>query len=103
MTDIVKVAIITGAITLINGPLVISIISRQSKRNDEVKQIQKDVKNLVKAVNRIAIGLTLGLENDSVIFDAFRKNSINGESEIQERKMMEYFQNCTTEAFGCED
>ncbi|MFA5544677.1 MAG: hypothetical protein WDA14_03415 [Sphaerochaetaceae bacterium] len=39
------------------------------------------------------------MKNDKVIFDALRKNSINGDSELQERVMEEYFTECTIEGF----
>ena len=42
-------------------------------------------------MDEIKEGIKLGLENDAVIFNALRKNNINGESEAQEKKMNEYF------------
>ena len=36
----------------------------------------------------------------AVIFNAFRKNAINGESEVQEQKMRDYFSRCATEGFN---
>jgi hypothetical protein len=95
----VQVAIITGVITLVNGPLVITLISKNSKKNDEIKELREDVGKLFKLVDRIAAGLTIGLKNDKVIFEAFRKNSINGDSEIQDRMMDDYFTECTLEGF----
>lgn len=99
MSDMVQVAIITGVITLVNGPLVITLISKNSKKNDEIKELREDVGKLFKLVDRIAAGLTIGLKNDKVIFEAFRKNSINGDSEIQDRMMDDYFTECTLEGF----
>jgi hypothetical protein len=99
MSDMVQVAIITGVITLVNGPLVITLISKNSKKNDEIKELREDVGKLFKLVDRIAAGLTIGLKNDKVIFEAFRKNSINGDSEIQDRIMDDYFTECTVEGF----
>lgn len=99
MSDMVQVAIITGVITLVNGPLVITLISKNSKKNDEIKELREDVGNLFKLVDRIAAGLTIGLKNDKVIFEAFRKNSINGDSEIQDKVMDDYFTECTVEGF----
>lgn len=99
MSDMIQVAIITGVITLVNGPLVITLISKNSKKNDEIKELREDVGKLFKLVDRIAAGLTIGLKNDKVIFEAFRKNSINGDSEIQDRMMDDYFTECTLEGF----
>ena len=99
MSEMVQVAIITGVITLVNGPLVITLISKNSKKNDEIKELREDVGKLFKLVDRIAAGLTIGLKNDKVIFEAFRKNSINGDSEIQDRIMDDYFTECTVEGF----
>ncbi|MEA5032300.1 MAG: hypothetical protein VB025_09150 [Sphaerochaeta sp.] len=99
MSDLVKVAVITGVITLVNGPLVIGLLARKSRKDDEVRKLRGDVAKLFKLVDRIAEGLTYGLENDAVIFNAFRKNSINGESEVQEQKMRDYFSRCATEGF----
>jgi len=99
VSDMVQVAIITGVITLVNGPLVITLISKNSKKNDEIKELREDVGKLFKLVDRIAAGLTIGLKNDKVIFEAFRKNSINGDSEIQDRMMDDYFTECTLEGF----
>jgi hypothetical protein len=99
MSDVVQVAIITGVITLVNGPLVITLISKNSKKNNEIKELREDVGKLFKLVDRIAAGLTIGLKNDKVIFEAFRKNSINGDSEIQDKVMDDYFTECTVEGF----
>ena len=99
MNDMVQVAIITGVITLVNGPLVIGLLTRKSRKDDEIRKLRTDVGKLFKLVDRIAEGLTYGLENDAVIFNAFRKNAINGESEIQEMKMRDYFSRCATDGF----
>lgn len=42
-------------------------------------------------VERLSEGVMLSLQNDIVIFNALRNNHINGESELQEKKMKEYF------------
>ncbi|MGE0074125.1 MAG: hypothetical protein AB7S52_02775 [Sphaerochaetaceae bacterium] len=99
MSEIVQVAIITGVITLVNGPLVITLITRNSRKNDEIKELRADVGKLYMLVDRIAAGLTIGLRNDKVIFDAFRKNAINGDSEVQDKVMDDYFTECTVEGF----
>jgi len=99
VSDVVIVAFVTGGIALLNGPLLLAMFNKRMKNNDELCSLRKEIDNQSKTMERIAEGLTLGLENDSVIFDAFRKNSINGESEVQEQKMREYFTRCTTDAF----
>lgn len=99
MSDLVQVAIISGVVTLVNGPLLIHMIVKNTKKKDEICELRSDVARLFKLVDRIAAGLTIGLKNDKVIFDALRKNSINGDSELQERVMEEYFTECTIEGF----
>lgn len=79
MGDIIWVAIITGSVSVIT-----SCINKIGTK---------------KFLDRIAEGLKLSLENDVVLFDAFRRNSINGESEEQEKKMNEYFLHSTTDSF----
>lgn len=54
------------------------------KKHDRLEKVEK-------VVERLAEGVTLGLENDIVIFNALRNNHINGESEKQEQKMRTYF------------
>jgi len=99
MDDVVKVAVITGCVALVNGPLLLAVMSQRWRRNDELTHLREDVARLFKLVNRVGAGLDIGLRNDKVIFKALRDNSINGESEIQERIMDEYFTGCTLEGF----
>jgi hypothetical protein len=99
MVDVVVVALITGGIALLNGPVLLAILNKRMRRTDEITELRSDVARLFKLTDRIAEGLTYGLENDAVIFRAFRKNAINGESEIQEEKMREYFSRCTADGF----
>lgn len=99
MNDVIKVAMITGIVALINGPVFLGILNRKSKKNNEISELRGDVRRLFTLVDRIAEGLTFSLENDAVIFKAFRKNSINGESEMQEEKMRDYFSRCATDGF----
>jgi hypothetical protein len=56
-----------------------------------------------KAISCLAEGLSIGLDNDRVIFKAFRKHAINGESEAQEKKMDEYFRKQTKKGFSAND
>lgn len=99
MSDLVQVAIISGVVTLVNGPLLIHMIAKNTKKKDEIRELRSDVARFFNLVDRIAAGLTIGLKNDKVIFDALRKNSINGDSELQERVMEEYFTECTIKGF----
>lgn len=62
------------------GQIVMYVIHKR----DRLKKIEK-------VVERLSEGVSLGLQNDIVIFNAFRHNHINGESERQEIKMKEYF------------
>ena len=56
-----------------------------------------------KAISRLGEGLSIGLDNDRVIFEALRKHAINGESEAQEKKMDEYFRKQTEKGFSAND
>ncbi len=100
MTDPVKIALIGGGIALLNGPILLAIFNNHIKRTDETKKIREDINKLSKLVDRIGDGLNIGLRNDKVIFEALRKNCINGESERQERIMDEYFTNNLLESFN---
>ena len=43
------------------------------------------------AVQTLQKGLIMCLENDCVIFNALKTHQINGDSEMQEKKMNAYF------------
>ncbi|MFA5453477.1 MAG: hypothetical protein WC248_07880 [Candidatus Methanomethylophilaceae archaeon] len=79
MSEIIVVALVTATASIIT-----SIINKFGTK---------------KFLDHIAEGLKLGLENDIVIFQAFRRNAINGESEAQEKKMNDYFRDTTTSSF----
>ena len=83
MSDVAISAIVTGAVAI--------LVTAINKWGDK-----KEIKC---AINRIAEGLNIGLENDRVIFRAFRENKINGQSESQEKKMDEYFRKCATDGY----
>jgi glutaredoxin 2 len=100
MSDPVTVALIGGGIALLNGPILLAIFNNHIKKTDETKKIREDINKLSKLVDRIGDGLNIGLRNDKVIFEALRKNSINGESERQEQIMDEYFTNCAVSGFS---
>ena len=52
--------------------------------------IEKNEKKAEQREGKIYGALKLSLENDMVIFKALRDHKINGESEEQERKMMDF-------------
>jgi len=99
MDNLITIALITGTITLLNGPLLITIMSRHWKKDDEIGNLRDDIDKLFKLVNRLAAGLEIGLRNDKVIFRALRENCINGDSELQDKIMDEYFTECTVHSF----
>ena len=79
------VAILIAVIGLIgtvlsSGGIVMWFLNRKEKREE-------------KRDNKIFEALEILMQNDIVIFDAFRNNHINGESEKQEAKMKEFFIN----------
>ena len=72
---------------------------RKDRSLDELSEMKSDIKKLFKLMDRLGAGLDIGLRNDKVIFRAFRENSINGDSELQEKVMDEYFTQCAVEGF----
>ena len=56
-----------------------------------------------KAISRLGEGLSIGLDNDRVIFKALREHAINGETEAQEKKMDEFFRKQTEKGFSAND
>lgn len=94
MSDVIWVAVITGSVTLANA-----LLSRRWGKDDEIAKLRKAIASLYKQVNRIAKGMDIALKNDQVIFDAFRKNAINGESEVQDKIMEDYFRECAVAGF----
>ena len=99
MSDFQLSALIGGGIALLNGPILLAIFNNHIKKTDETKKIREDINKLSKVVDRIGDGLNIGLRNDKVIFEALRKNCINGESEKQEQIMDDYFTECVVSAF----
>jgi len=102
MDSIVLVALIAGCVSLSNGVL-LAIMNRRWKKRDqnveELTELKADIDKLFRLMDRLGAGLTIGLRNDKVIFKAFRNNSINGESEVQDKIMDEYFTNCAVHGF----
>ena len=109
MDSIVVVAIITGCVSLSNGVVLAMLNRRWKKRDrfnddivqmkDEMVEVKQDVRKMFRLMDRLGAGLDIGLRNDRVIFRAFRENSINGDSEVQERLMDEYFTHCAVDGF----
>ena len=104
MSDMLLAALIAGGISILNGPVLLTIMNRNFKKKDDGNEAKTEIANLKEefiklfnVVNRIGKGLNIGLCNDRVIFEAFRKNSINGESEKQDQIMDEYFTECVKE------
>ena len=63
-----------------SGGIVMYFLNKKEKREE-----RRD--------SKIFEALEILMQNDIVIFDAFRHNHINGESEKQEAKMKEFFLN----------
>jgi hypothetical protein len=102
MDSIVLVALIAGCVSLSNGVL-LAMLNRKWRRKDrsldELTEMKGDIKRLSRLMDRLGAGLNIGLRNDRVIFRAFRENSINGDSELQEKVMDEYFTQCAVDGF----
>lgn len=74
-----------------SGGVVLWLLNRVAKRNDEHNCYGRDIKEIKNIIHRIQDGLVMALENDKVIFKSLRTHEINGESEEQEKKMDAYF------------
>lgn len=82
--EVVKIIATVVTATFASGGVVMYWL----KKHDRVNELEKKF-------DRFAEGMKLGLENDVVIFKALREGHINGESEEQEKKLREYFFNCS--------
>ena len=74
-----------------SGGIAVWLLNRMAKVSDDRNQTAKDIKEIKGILDKLQDGLSLGLENDMVIFNALRTHEINGESEAQEKKMEKYF------------
>ena len=84
----ITTAVVTIAVCLFgSGGLVIWILNRHVQKDG----MRKDISEVKECLGEVKEGLLLALQNDKIIFDALRKNSINGESEKQDKRMDEYF------------
>lgn len=67
--------------------------------DSNLKSLHKNIDEIKETINQNSEGTILGLENDVVIFNALRNNHINGESELQEKKMSAYYAKCAEKSF----
>lgn len=71
-------------------------LDRRQKREEKAEAARQKIEDARRKKEEaqqqhILEGVKLGLENDAVIFKALREHKINGESELQEQKMNEFF------------
>ena len=79
-----------------SGGVVMFFLDRRQKREEKAEAVRQKIedarrKKEEEQQQHILDGIKLGLENDAVIFKALREHKINGESELQEQKMNEFF------------
>jgi hypothetical protein len=85
-------AIVTIVVCLLgSGGVVIWCLNRIAKKSDERDQLIKDVTEIKASLVALQRGLIMCLENDKVIFHALKTHQINGDSELQVKKMDNYF------------
>ena len=87
---------ITAIVTIVaclfgSGGIVLWFLNRIAKKHDAKDTTAKDIKEIKKAIQTLQKGLIMCLENDCVIFNALKTHQINGDSELQEKKMKAYF------------
>lgn len=92
----VVTAVITLISSLLGGGVVAFFLERHQKKVDKKeeqfkKEEEKKAREQQAWQDHVSEGLKIGLENDAVIFKALREHKINGESELQEQKMNEFF------------
>lgn len=79
-----------------SGGIVMWLLDRKQKKEERLEAKRQKIeearrKKEEEQQQHILDGIKLGLENDAVIFKALREHKINGESELQEQKMNEFF------------
>lgn len=85
-------AIVTVVVCLFgSGGIVLWVLNRVAKRHDAKDSTAKDLKEIKGFIQTLQNGLVMCLENDCVIFNALKTHQINGDSELQEKKMKAYF------------
>ena len=84
----ITTAVVTIAVCLFgSGGIVIWVLNRHAQKDG----MRQDITDIKDCLHELKEGLLLALQNDKIIFEALRKNSINGESEKQDKRMDEYF------------
>lgn len=88
--------ILTAVVTIVtclfsSGGLVIWVLNRHAKKHDDRDSTKKDLYEIKEYIKTLQRGLIMCLENDSVVFNALKTHQINGDSELQEKKMQAYF------------
>ena len=89
-------SILTTIVTVVvclfgSGGIVLWVLNRVAKRHDAKDSTAKDLKEIKGFIQTLQKGLVMCLENDCVIFNALKTHQINGDSELQEKKMQAYF------------
>ena len=89
-------SILTTIVTVVvclfgSGGIVLWVLNRVAKRHDAKDSTAKDLKEIKGFIQTLQKGLVMCLENDCVIFNALKTHQINGDSELQEKKMKAYF------------
>ncbi|MBP5163220.1 MAG: hypothetical protein ILP16_09640 [Spirochaetales bacterium] len=74
-----------------SGGIVIWVLNRHAKKHDEKDTTKKDLSEIKDYIKTLQRGLIMCLENDGVVFNALKTHQINGDSELQEKKMQAYF------------
>lgn len=72
-------------------------VELSKKLDDDYKrfgEIEHELEIIKEVLSRNSKGTVLSLQNDSVLFNALRNNHINGESELQEKKLDAYYKEC---------
>ena len=88
--------LLTAIVTIVSclfgsGGIVIWALNRTAKKHDEKDTTKKDLGEIKEYIKTLQRGLIMCLENDSVVFNALKTHQINGDSELQEKKMQAYF------------
>ena len=88
--------LLTAIVTVItclfgSGGIVIWVLNRNAKKHDEKDTTKKDLSEIKEYIKTLQKGLVMCLENDGVIFNALKTHQINGDSELQVKKMQAYF------------
>ena len=88
--------LLTAIVTIVtclfgSGGIVIWVLNRSARKHDEKDTTKKDLFEIKEYIKTLQRGLIMCLENDGVVFNALKTHQINGDSELQEKKMQAYF------------